>query len=158
MSQTRTRLLGLFYIAEGVLLLSYSAWQLWIEPLEFFRAPPLLEVLATIFISLMFVAGIFYISRALGIIKDIFKFRSLDITVSALSVPLWLFPALVSIGNANTYLTSPYIPAELRPFGWYYAKMALLFIMIGVFNMLSLYLSIFLLRATSGSKRLENLS
>jgi len=158
MSQTRTRLLGLFYVAEGVLFLSYSVWQLWIEPLEFYRAPPLLEVLATIFISLMFVAGIFYISRAPGIIKGIFRSRSLDITASALFLPLWLFPALVSLGNANTYLTSPSIPAVLRPFGWFYAQLALLFIMIGVFNILSLYLSIYLLRTTSSSKRLVNLS
>src|SRR3972149_6490066 len=117
MSNTRMRLLGVFYIAEGVSFLAYSAWRLWIQPLEFYRAPPILELLAKIFMSLMFVAGVFYISRAPGIINGLFKSRSPDVAASVLSIPLWFFPALISLGNAATYLTSPYMPAELRPVG-----------------------------------------
>ncbi|HKZ93604.1 MAG TPA: hypothetical protein VJ249_03350 [Candidatus Bathyarchaeia archaeon] len=152
MSNTRMRLLGVFYIAEGVSFLAYSAWRLWIQPLEFYRAPPILELLAKIFMSLMFVAGVFYISRAPGIINGLFKSRSPDVAASVLSIPLWFFPALISLGNAATYLTSPYMPAELRPVGFYYVQSAFLFIVTGVFNVLGLYLSISLLRTRSSPR------
>ena len=141
MSETRTRLLGVFYIVEGLLFLAYSTWRLWIHPLEFYRAPPLLDVLAKIFMLSMFAAGIFYISRAPSIIRGFFKSRTPDIIASVLPIPLWLSPALLSIGNANTYLTWPYVPAELRATGFYYAQLAVFFIAIGIFNILSLCLS-----------------
>jgi len=151
MSETRTRLLGVFYIVEGLLFLAYSTWRLWIHPLEFYRAPPLLDVLARIFMLSMFAAGIFYISRAPSIIRGFFKSRTPDIIASVLSIPLWLFPALLSIGNANTYLTSPYVPAELRTTGFYYVQVALFFVAIGIFNILSLYLSVYLSRIRRNS-------
>jgi len=147
-----TRLLRVFYTIEGVLFLAYSTWRLWIKPLEFYRAPPVLEFMSRIFIGLMFVAGIFYVSRALGIMKGLFRSRSSDVIACVLSIPLWFLPALTAIGNAHTYLTSPYLPVELRPTGFYYLYVGILFIVIGCFNILSLYLSIRLLRATPNAQ------
>jgi len=139
------RVLAVFYLTEGVLFFAYSVWRLWINPLEFYRAPGVLLLMANIFIFLMFVAGGFFISRALFLLRGWMKASSSDLIASVLSMPFWVLPALVAMGNANTYLTSPHIPEELRLTGFYYLQIGILFIVIGIFNLLSLFLSIYLL-------------
>jgi len=144
-SNNRMRVLAVFYLTEGVLFFAYSVWRLWINPLEFYRAPGVLLWMANIFIFLMFVTGGFFISRALLLLRGWVKASISDLIASVLSMPFWALPALVAMGNANTYLTSPYIPEELRLTGFYYLQIGILFIVIGIFNLLSLFLSIYLL-------------
>jgi len=147
----KRRILAIFFAVEGVLLFIYSVWRLVIKPLEFYRDPPGLDFVAKIFIFLMFVAGILFVSRALSLLKGSVKPSSSDLTASVLSIPLWGFPALIAMGNANTYLTSPYIPEELRPVGFYYLQIGALFIVIGIFNLLSVFLSMYLLKVRTSS-------
>lgn len=143
----KRRFLAVCYIVEGVLFFAYSLWRLVINPLQFYRAPPALESAAKIFILLMLIAGVFFTSRALIFLKGVIKPSKSDLIASILSIPLWVFPALIAMGNANTYLTAPYIPEESRSMGFHYLQIGALFIIIGIFNLSSLFLSIYLIRS-----------
>jgi len=149
MPQRKTQLLAVSYVVEGALFLAVSIWFLWINPLTAgYRTPPGIMFFAYVWLGLMFLSGLFYVSRVTGLLRGWFRSRIPDVIASVLSIPLWSFPALLSLGNANTYLTSPYIPAELRPWGFYYLQIGLFFVVIGFFNLLSLSLSAYLLRTT----------
>jgi len=131
------RILAFFYFVEGFLYLIYSVWRLVISPLTFFRAPPPLELMVRIFILLMFVAGILFVHRAYSLLTG--RSRNRGFVPSICSVPLWSIPALFALGNASTYITSPSIPVELRPYGFYYLTVGVMFVVIGIINLSSLF-------------------
>lgn len=116
-----------------------------VHALQFYGAPPALESAAKFFILLMLIAGIFFISRALILLKGVIKPSKSDLIASILSI--WVFPALIAMGNANTYHIAPYIPEESRSMCFYYLQIGALFIVIGIFNLSSLFLSIYLIRS-----------
>ncbi|MEM2959999.1 MAG: hypothetical protein QXU67_00175 [Candidatus Bathyarchaeia archaeon] len=127
-SNDKRLLLAVYYIVEGVLFFAYSAWRLVINPLRFYRAPPALSGAYVIFILLMFATGVLFILRALILLKGLLEPGRLDLIASILSMPLWVLPALVAMGNS------------------YYLQIGILFIVIGAFNLLLFILSIYLTR------------
>jgi len=136
------RVLAFFYIVEGVFYLAYSFWRMVVNPLEFYRAPPPLEFMAYVFLLLMFTAGVFFVSRSFRLLK-IGKPSKTDLIAVVCSMPLWAVPALFALGNANTYLTSPSIPEELRSYGFYYLRVGIMFMAVGIINLLSLFYLLF---------------
>ncbi|MBS7648441.1 MAG: hypothetical protein QXK89_01380 [Candidatus Bathyarchaeia archaeon] len=127
-SNDKRLLLAVYYIVEGVLFFAYSAWRLVINPLRFYRAPPALSGAYVIFILLMFATGVLFVLRALILLKGLLEPGRLDLIASILSMPLWVLPALVAMGNS------------------YYLQIGILFIVIGAFNLLLFILSIYLTR------------
>jgi len=83
----------------------------------------------------MFGVGIFFISRAFILLIGGKRLLS-DYYVSVFSVFLWVFPALISFGNARTYFMAA--PLSLRPYAYSYLTTGMLFAIIGLINILSL--------------------
>ena len=146
-SQRRKCFFAVFYILDGVFYLVFSLWHTLINPLEFYRAPPGLESMAYAFLLVMFIAGVFFISRAYTLLKGWVRLSLTDLYASVFSLPLWFFPALISLGNARTYLTEPYIPEQLRSYGFYYLQIGVMFLAVGLINISSIiYLILLRLR------------
>ncbi|MEO0252319.1 MAG: hypothetical protein ABIM44_08825 [candidate division WOR-3 bacterium] len=76
----------------------------------------------------MFATGVLFVLRALILLKGLLEPGRLDLIASILSMPLWVLPALVAMGNS------------------YYLQIGILFIVIGAFNLLLFILSIYLTR------------
>jgi hypothetical protein len=131
----RIRVLAIQFVAEGLFYVTYTVWQTVLNRLEFYRAPPLITPLAYAFFLAMLGVGVFFISRAFFLL--IGGKRSLsDYYVSIFSFFLWVFPALISFGNARTYFATA--PLSLRPYAYSYLATGILFAIIGVINILSL--------------------
>lgn len=107
-----------------------------INRLEFYRAPPLLETLAYGFFLVMFGVGAFFVARAIFLSTGSKGLLTSDLYVSAFSFLLWIFPALVSFGNASSYFATA--PESLRPYAYHYLMMGVLFSIIGAINISSM--------------------
>ncbi len=134
-STREIRVVAILFIAEGVFYVAYAVWRTVLNRLEVYRAPPALETLAYAFFLAMLGAGIFFISRAFILLIGRTRLHLSDYGVSLCSFFLWGFPALISFGNAHSYLTTA--PSSLRPYAYSNLVTGMFFALIGVINILS---------------------
>ena len=136
MSAGRNTVLAILFFAEGLFFVAFTVWTTVINQLEFYRAPPLLETLAYGFFLVMFGVGAFFVARALVLSTRSTGLLASDSYMSAFSFLLWIFPALTSFGNANSYFTTA--PMSLRPYAYQYLMLGILFTIIGAINISSM--------------------
>lgn len=68
------------------------------------------------------------------------------LVISSLSVVLWVFPAILSFGNAITYLTNPNMPPDMKAHWVNYLWSGIFFSSIGIMNIVSILYLIYRLR------------
>jgi len=92
---------------------------------------------------LYFLQGVCYLALFLwrGVFSKIGFFRAVKksmLIISSLSTILWIFPAILSFGNALTYLTDPNIPPDIAAQWVHFLWTGVFFSAIGLMNIASI--------------------
>ncbi len=139
-----TKPLIVLYFTQGTCYLAYSLWRVF-SRIVFFRAPPGLVFLYEVYLIFVFVASLYFLYTSLLLFSDRRPVKKSDLVNSSLSTILWILPAILSFGNANTYLTNPNIPTDIKAQWVQYLWTGIFFTAIGIMNMASILYIIYYL-------------
>lgn len=130
--------LATLYIAQGTCYLAYSVWCGFSRRISFFRVPPGLALLYEAYLAFAFFASFYFLYASFGLLSGKRQVKKADFIYSSLSLALWIPPAILSFGNAATYLKDPDIPLDLKAMWIHYLWTGVFFVFIGVMNMASI--------------------
>ena len=130
--------LAVLYFAQGTLYLAYLLWRCVFSGISFFRVPPALVLLYGVYLLLVFVVVLYSLYASYGLFSGKRQVRKFDLFISCFSAVLWVLPAILSFGNAATYLTDPSIPPDLKAQWTRHLLIGVFFTAIGVMNTASI--------------------
>jgi len=143
--------LAALYFAQGTCYLAYLLWRGVFSRIAFFRVPLALVLLYGVYLLLVFVVVLYLLYASYGLFSGKRQVRKFDLFISCFSAVLWVLPAILSFGNAATYLTDPSIPPDLKAQWTRHLLIGVFFVAIGVMNIASiLYIICSQFRKTSG--------
>lgn len=140
------RPLAFLFVAQGTCYFAYFLWRAVFSKMIFFRAPPGIIFLCEVYLLFALFASLYFLYTSYRLFRRQRSVgKSLLVTLS-LSAMLWILPAILSFGNANTYLTNPNIPPETKAQWVHYLMTGVYFSAIGTMNIASILYTIYHLR------------
>ena len=129
--------LALLCVAQGTCYLAYLLWRGVFSRIGFFRVPPGLVFLYGVYHLFVFFASIYFLYTSYGLLRGRSVKKSLLVNLS-LSAILWVLPAILSFGNAITYLTNPNIPSDIKARWVHFLWTGVFFSAIGIMDIASI--------------------
>ena len=138
-----TRPLAFLYVAQGTCYLAYFLWRAVFSKMTFYRAPPAIILLYEVYLLFVLFASLRFLYTSYRLFKGQRPVGKSLLVTSCLSAILWVLPAILSFGNATTYLTNPNIPPEIRAQWVHYLWTGVFFSAIGTMNIASILYAIY---------------
>ena len=114
--------------------------------ISFFRVPLGLVFLYGVYLLFVLFASIYFLYTSYGLFVGRRRVNRFLLVISSLSAVLWIFPAILSFGNASTYLTAPNMPPDMKAHWVDYLWTGVFFAAIGIMNITSILCIIYHLR------------
>ena len=138
-----TRLLAVLYAAQGTCYLAYFLWRGFFSRISFFRAPPALIFFYQVYLLFFLFASLYFLYMSYGLLRGQRPVKKSMLIISSLSAILWIPPAILSFGNAITYLTNPNIPPDTRAQWVHHLWTGVFFGAVGILNTASIHCVIY---------------
>ena len=138
--------LAVFYVAQGTCYLAFFLWRGFLSRISFFRAPPGLIFLYEVYLLFFFLTSLYFLYTSYRLFRGQRPVKKSLLVISSLSVILWILPAILSFGNAITYLTNPNMPPDMKARWLDYLWSGVFFSAIGIMNIASILYVIYHLR------------
>ena len=140
------RPLAALCVVQGTCYLAYFLWRAVFSKMTFFRAPPGIILLYGVYLLFVLFASLYFLYTSYRLFKGQRPVGKSLLITSCLSAILWILPAILSFGNANTYLTNPNITPETRAQWVRYLWTGIFFSAIGTMNVATILYTIYHLR------------
>jgi len=105
---------------------------------SFYRAPPALIFLYEVYLLSVLFASLYFFYVSYGLLRGRRQVNRFLLVTSSFSAVLWTFPAILSLGNASTYLTAPNMPPDIKASWVEYLGTGVFFSAVGIMNVASI--------------------
>ncbi|MCW4026277.1 MAG: hypothetical protein NWE76_02180, partial [Candidatus Bathyarchaeota archaeon] len=130
--------LAALYPAQGAPYLAYMLWRAVFHKASFYRAPPALIFLYEVYLLSVLFASLYFFYVSYGLLRGRRQVNKFLLVTSSFSAVLWFLPAILSLGNASTYLTAPNMPPDIKASWVEYLGTGVFFSAIGIMNIASI--------------------
>ena len=133
-----TRPLAFLNLAQGTSYLAYMLWRGVFHKASFYRAPPALIFLYEVYLLSVLFASLYFFYVSYGLLRGRRQVNRFLLVTTSFSAVLWILPAILSFGNAGTYLTAPNMPPDINARWVEYLVTGVFFSAIGIMNIASI--------------------